>query len=446
MARVWSGAKDLSVTYGIAAVLIVGSLFAAYQFVDPAPPREIILATGEAEGAYQSFGAKYVDVLSRHGISVQLKSTAGSVENLELLAGDTGVHLAFVQSGLAESYAAPSVMALGSLYFEPLWLFVRDELQITHLGDLAATRVTVGAEGSGVRAIGMTLLAANGVDASNARLLDLPHAEAIVALANADVDAAFVVASPESDVIRRMIRLPGVHLYDFEREAAYARLYPFLSPISLPEGVMDLAANLPASDVTTIAPTAMLAARKDLHPALIDLLLAAADEIHGDSSLLSDQGQFPTAQYADLPISEEATRYYRYGPPFLQRVLPFWAATLIDRLKIMLLPLLALAIPLGKLMPPLYRWRIRLRFLRLYDEVKRLDPDHAGSQAGNDIAKSLQELDQIDHAVTRISVPRAYTGELYKLRRDIDLIRRRLHVAEKSHDRNEQCGSNEPVS
>ncbi len=265
MARGWSGAKDLSVTYGIAAVLIVGSLFAAYQFVDPAPPREIILATGEAEGAYQSFGARYVDVLSRHGISVQLKSTAGSVENLELLAGDTGVHL-------------------------------------------AGTRVTVGAEGSGVRAIGMTLLAANGVDASNARLLDLPHAEAIVALANEDVDAAFVVASPESDVIRRMIRLPGVHLYDFEREAAYARLYPFLSPVSLPEGVMDLAANLPASDVTTIAPTAMLAARKDLHPALIDLLLAAADEIHGDSSLLSDQGQFPTAQYADLPISEEATR------------------------------------------------------------------------------------------------------------------------------------------
>jgi len=231
MARAWSGARDFFVTYGIAAVLVIGSLFVAYQFVDPAPPREIVLATSQAGGAYQSFGARYVDVLARHGISVQLKATAGSVENLELLAGDMGVHLAFVQSGLAESYAAPSVMALGSLYFEPLWLFVRDELQVKHLGDLAGTRVTVGAEGSGVRAIGMTLLAANGVDASNARFLDLPHVEAIVALANADVDAAFVVASPESDVIQQMIRQPGVHLYDFEREAAYVRLYPFLSPI-----------------------------------------------------------------------------------------------------------------------------------------------------------------------------------------------------------------------
>ncbi len=334
-------------------LLVVAGLFVAYQFVDPAPPREIVLATGEDGGAYQSCGAQYAEILGRNGVSVQLRTTAGSVEKFELLAGDTGVHLAFVQSGLAEGYADPSVMALGSLYFEPLWLFVRDELQINHLGDLAGARIAIGAQGSGTRAVGMSLLAANVVEASNTRLLGLKHADAINALANAEVDAAFVIAAPDSDVVRRMIRQAGVHLYDFDRGAAYARLYPYLSTVSLPEGVMDLAANLPDADVTTIAPTAMLAASKDLHPALADLLLAAASEIHGQSSLLSDPGEFPTAQYADLPISAEATRYYRYGPPFLQRILPFWAATLIDRLKIMLLPLLALAIPLVKLMPPL---------------------------------------------------------------------------------------------
>lgn len=196
---------------------------------------------------------------------------------------------------------------------------------------------------------------------------------------------------------------------------------------------MDLAANLPTANVTTIAPSAMLVARKDLHPALADLLLAAALEIHGGSSLLSDPGQFPTAQFADLPISDEATRYYRYGPSFLQRVLPFWAATLIDRLKVMLLPLLALAIPLVKLMPPLYRWRIRSRFLRLYDEVQRLDPDHADSRDGIDVAQSVRELDRIDQAASKISVPRSYAGDLYKLRRDIDLVRRRLNTEEASH-------------
>ena len=434
MARIWQNTKDLSASYGIAAVLIVGGLFAAFQFVDPAPPREIVLATGEVDGAYQSFGKRYVEVLARHGITVKLKKTAGSVENLELLAADTGVHLAFVQSGLAESHADPGVMALGSVYFEPLWLFVRDDLQIKHLGDLAGARVTVGVEGSGTRAVGMALLEANGIDESNTRLLDLSHADAVVALANGEVDAAFAIASPESDVIRRMIRQPGVYLYDFEREAAYARLYPFLSPVSLPQGVMDLAANLPATDVTTVAPSAMLAARKDLHPALVDLLLAAASEIHGPSSMLSDRGQFPTAKYVDLPISEEATRYYKYGPPFLQRILPFWAATLLDRLKIMLLPLIALAIPLVKMMPPLYRWRVKSRFLRLYDEIQELDPDHADSLKDSDIARSLQELDRIDHAVAKISVPRAYAGDLYKLRRDIDIVRRSLQSVEVSDD------------
>jgi TRAP transporter TAXI family solute receptor len=435
MARVWQNARDLSGTYGIAAILVIVGLFVAYQFVDPAPPREIVLATGEDGGAYQSFGAQYAAILGRNGISVELKTTAGSVENLELLAADTGVHLAFVQSGLAQKYAAPGVMALGSLYFEPLWLFVRDELQVKYLGDLAGARVTVGAEGSGTRAVGISLLAANDVNASNTRLLDLPQADAVNALANAEVDAALVIASPDSDVIRRMVRQPGVQLYDFDRGGAYARLYPFLSPVLLPEGVMDLAANLPASDVTTIAPTAMLAARKDLHPALVDLLLAAASEIHGRSSLLSDPGQFPTARYADLPISVEATRYYKYGPPFLQRILPFWAATLLDRLKIMLLPLLALAIPLIKLMPPVYRWRIQSRFLRLYDEVQSLDPDHADSLADIDVAQNVQELDRIDHAVSKITVPRTYMGDLYKLRRDIDLVRRRLHSVEESLDR-----------
>ena len=393
-----------------------------------------ILATGEADGAYQNFGRRYAEVLARHGITVQLQMTAGSVENLNLLAADSGVHLAFVQSGLAESYADPNVMALGSLYFEPLWLFVRDDVKVKHLGDLAGARITVGAEGSGARAVGMSLLSANGVNESNTRLLGLPHADAVAALAEAGVDAAFVVASPESDVIQKMIRLPGVHLYDFKREGAYARLYPFLSPVSLPEGVMDLASNLPATDITTIAASAMLAARKDLHPALVDLLLAAASEIHGSSGLLSDRGQFPTAKYADLPISEEATRYYKYGPPFLQRVLPFWAATLLDRLKIMLLPLIALAIPLVKMMPPLYRWRIQSRFLSLYDEIHELDPDHAGSLARNDVARSLKELDRIDHKVAKITVPRTYAGDLYKLRRDIDLVRRSLQSVEASDD------------
>jgi TRAP transporter TAXI family solute receptor len=422
--------RDFLATYGIAVLLVLGALYVAYQFVDPAPPREIVLATGDAGGAYSQFGRQYAAAMSRHGISVELRETAGSGENLELLATDSGVHLAFVQSGLADNETSVGVMALGSVYFEPLWLFLRADFQIEHLDGLMGARISVGAEGSGARVVSTALLAANDVAAQNAEFLALSYADAVSALAAGEIDAAFLVASPQSDVVRQLLTLPGAHIYDFDRAQAYARLYPNLSAVLLPEGVMDLSSNLPARDIVTVAPAAMLASREDLHPALIDLLLMAASEIHGGSGLLSDQGQFPTPRFADLPISEDAARYYKYGPPFLQRVMPFWAATLIDRLKIMLLPLLALAIPLFKLVPPLYHWRIRLRILRMYETIKAIDPDRAENLQEMDIARNMRELERLDQATTTISVPRAYTSDLYKIRRDIDLIRRRLHAAE----------------
>jgi TRAP transporter TAXI family solute receptor len=430
MALPWHRIRDFLSTYGIAVLLVLGALYVAYQFVDPAPPREIVLATGDAGGAYSQFGRQYAAAMSRHGISVELRETAGSGENLELLATDSGVHLAFVQSGLADNETSVGVMALGSVYFEPLWLFLRADFQIEHLDGLMGARISVGAEGSGARVVSTALLAANDVAAQNAEFLALSYADAVSALAAGEIDAAFLVASPQSDVVRQLLTLPGAHIYDFDRAQAYARLYPNLSAVLLPEGVMDLSSNLPARDIVTVAPAAMLASREDLHPALIDLLLMAASEIHGGSGLLSEQGQFPTARFADLPISEDAARYYKYGPPFLQRVMPFWAATLIDRLKIMLLPLLALAIPLFKLVPPLYHWRIRLRILRMYETIKAIDPDRAENLQEMDIARNMRELERLDQATTTISVPRAYTSDLYKIRRDIDLIRRRLHAAE----------------
>ena len=427
VARAWRRGKDIAGTYGIGIAVFAAGMLAAYQFIDPAPPREITLATGEPGGAYEKFGQQYTDILSRQGISVRLRSTAGSVENLALLAADTDVDLAFVQSGLAKSNPSPGVVALGSLFFEPLWLFLRNGFQIADIQNLVGARVAVGAKGSGTRAIALTLLEANGVNDSNTRILNLPQAEMVAALTDADVDAVFLVASPQSEFVNAMIDVPGANLHHFKRTAAVARNYPFLPAILLPEGVLSLERNIPATDLSTVAPTALLAARESLHPALVDLLLVTAREIHGHGDLLSDAGQFPTAQYSDLPISAEASRHYRYGPPFLLRVLPFWAATLVDRLKIMLLPLIGLALPLLKLAPPIYRWRIRSRILRLYGEVTRLDPARAGGFAELDTIERLARLDRVDREVAQLTVPLAYTDELYNLRRDIDLVRRKLN-------------------
>ena len=423
--RAWQSVKDLGATAGLAVVVIAAGVFAAYQFVGPPPPDRIVMATGEPDGAYARLADRYAAILARNGITLDLLPSAGSVENLELLQAATA-DIGFVQSGLAGQQVAEDVVALGSMYLEPLWLFLREGLSIEDIGDLKGRRIGIGAEGSGTRVVALTLLRANGIDKQTAELSALPATEATAAFGRGELDAAFLVAAPESASVEQLTSTPGVTLYDFERTPAYARVYRFLSPVLLPEGVLNLDANIPERDIHTTAPTAMLAAQRDLHPALIDLLLVAAAEIHGGSSLLSEPGDFPTARFVDLPLSEEAARHLERGAPFLLRYLPFWAATLVDRLWVLLLPLIGLALPVFKLVPPAYRWRVRRRLLGVYDELSALDPAHVPPTDDAERQRRLERLEAIDQEVAALAVPRSYTDDVYKLRRDIDLLRRRL--------------------
>jgi TRAP transporter TAXI family solute receptor len=418
--------RDIASTWLLAIVVLVVALVVTYQFVGPAPPKQIVLATGEETGAYHHFGKRFAEVLARDGIRLELRQTAGSVENLELLGQDNGVDLAFVQGGVAHLVPTDNVVAIGTLYLEPVWLFVREEATLEDFGDLVGKRVAVGPEGSGTRAVVLNLLEANGVNRGNAELFDLPASDLAAALSSGRIDAAFIIGGPESAAVSNLVRLQGVRLYDVDRAEAYARRNPHLSVLVLPRGVLDLQADLPARDTQTVALGAMLAARQDFHPALIDLLLVAAGEVHGEHSLFADAGQFPTPRFIDLPLSGEAERHFRYGPPFLMRYMPFWAATLVDRLWIMLLPLIGLSIPLAKLVPPAYRWQIRRRLLRLYAELDELDPRRAPLRSDADLANRLRALDGLESDSMIESVPRAYTDDVYKLRRDIDLVRRRL--------------------
>jgi TRAP transporter TAXI family solute receptor len=332
--------RDIASTWLLAIVLLVAALVVTYQFVGPAPPRHIVLATGEASGAYHLYGQRLAEILARDGIHLELRTTAGSVENLGLVREGDAVDLAFVQSGIAGPADAESVAAIGTMYLEPLWLFARSDLLLDDLGDLEGNRIAVGARGSGTRAVVLTLLDANGVSETNSQFAEMPSGDMANAFSSGDIDAAFVVGSPAAAAVTDLIEVPGVTLQDMQRAAAYPRRYPFLSTILLPRGVLDFQADRPAQDIHTIAFGAMLVAREDFHPALTDLLLVAAGDVFGGHDLLADAGQFPTPQYVDLPLSEEAERHFDYGPPFLMRYLPFWAATLVDRLWIMLLPLI----------------------------------------------------------------------------------------------------------
>jgi TRAP transporter TAXI family solute receptor len=412
--------------WGFGVVVLVAGISLAYQFVGPPPPSHIVLATGPDGGAYQSYGARIAAHLTAQGIDVELRETAGAVENLALLGSDSGVDLGFVQGGLVGATDTGGVTALGSLYLEPIWLFTQSGSTIAEVADLLGKRIFVGAEGSGTRVAISRLLAAVGITAQSATFVEMPNDDLEGAFAAGEIDAAFLIGGAESSQIDSLVELDEVMLLSLRRADAYARYSPYLSKVVLPEGVLDLPANKPESEITTIAVTAMLAAREDLHPALVDLMMIALARTFSEHSILSDAGQFPTAQYADLPLSKEAQRYFKRGTPFLMRYLPFWAATLIDRLWVMLLPIIGLSIPLFKLMPPLYSWRIRRRLLKRYTDLHAIDPQYSPVTSERDRNARLQRIEDLDFDSVEIVVPRSYSGDVYKLRRDIDLVRRKL--------------------
>lgn len=404
-------------TFTPAVVLALLGFVVAYQFVDPAPPSTLTFATGSKEGAYYAHAISYRDYLKQRGITVTILESAGSLENVDsLISGKADV--AFVQSGIADLQSR-KLASLGSMYYEPLWVFVRSGLNIRSLNALKGKSIAIGPQGSGSRVLALQLLQENGVDETTATILPLSGSAASEALNSGKVDAIFLVAAATADAVWKLNRNANAKLLSFDRADAYTRRIATLSALTLPQGSLDLGADEPKQDMKLLAATATLLVGESLHPALQDLLMQAATHVHGGRSLFSTAGEFPTPLYTALPLSKEASRYYKSGPSFLQRYLPFWAATLVDRLKVMLLPFIALLIPLFKVMPPLYRWRVRSRIYRWYDELNRID-----EALGNGFDQScLDELHRIEAEIRKVHVPLSYSDELYNLRMHLVLIR-----------------------
>ena len=422
--------RDYLSIIGPVVVLSLLGFFAAYQFVDPAPPKMLTIATARKDGAYYQFALKYRDLLKHQGITLKVLETPGSVANLKLLrTRDNGVNVAFVQGGTASDNPGAGLQSIASLYFEPLWVFYRARQPLASLGDARGRRVAIGAPGSGTRAIASQLLKLNGIATDRPEILPLGGRQAAEALLDGSLDAAFFVASPQSPTVRALLNSPSVGLLNFQRAEAYTRIQHFLSSVTLPRGAIDLARDLPNRDIRLLAATANLVATPDLHPALIDLLLQAATRVHGPGGMFEATGQFPSARYLEFPASDEALRYFKSGPPFLQRYLPFWAATFVDRMLVMLVPLLALLIPLLRIMPPMYRWRIRSRIYRWYRDLLALDPSVHQHQDRRQLQQCLEKLASIELEISRIHVPLSYADQLYELRVHMELVRDKLGKA-----------------
>jgi len=430
--------RDMIAVLLPALLVIGGVLWAAHYFVKPAPPKSLTISSGADGGAYHGFAMQYREILARDGVDLIVKSSAGAVENLERLRDpDSGVDVALVQSGLLGEEPADGLVSLGSLFYEPVWLFYREDpglpaadrdidRRIDRLTELRGRRIAIGNDGSGTRRLALQLLSGSGISGKNARLLSVGGDEAIKAFLGGRADAIFVIAAPEAENVKRMLTSPGVRLMTFVQAEAYTRIYPTLTRVVLPRGALSIERDLPREDYQLVAPTATLVAREDLHPALVSLLLGAATEVHGRSGLLQKAGEFPSAREQDFPVAPAAQRYFKSGPPFLQRYLPFWLAVLADRLIILIIPLIAIAIPLMRIMPGLYTWRIRSRIFKLYGELRLLDDEVRTNHNAAQHATHLERLAHIEDEANRRRIPLAYAGELYDLREHINLVRREL--------------------
>jgi TRAP transporter TAXI family solute receptor len=414
-----------------ALILTIVAFVVAWSFMKPAPPRRLVIATGPPDGVYYQMGLRYNKLLAHEGITLDVRSTSGSVENVRLLEdSDRGVDVAFVQGGVLTARPSSDVLALGSLYLEPVWMFTRATIQGHDLNRLNGKRLAIGPEGSGTRALAELLLGANRVTSASAQLLPLTGLDAVRALERGTADAMFLVAAPEARAVREAIRGRGVTLVSFSRADAYTRLFSFLRKVVLPEGALDLAADLPAKDTVLMAAAVNLVIRRDLHPALSNLLLIAASTVHSPGGLFEQPRQFPSPDGVDVPLSDEARHYYQAGPPFLIRYLPFWAATLVDRLKIMLVPLIAVLFPLIKIAPSVYQWRVRSKIYRWYDDLDAVDLALREKLSPGQTATLRQELDRIEREVRLVEVPASYREEHYHLRLHLEYLRAKVADAE----------------
>ena len=433
MAKIKAGLLSLRDLFATAwwIFLIAGIGFVvAYQFVEPAPPKRIVITTGSDSGAYYHFAQRYATILARDGVTLEVRSSAGSLQNLERLKADEA-QVGFVQGGVIEPKSDPDevddsgLLSLGSMFYEPVWVFYRGEQPLTRLTELRGKRIAIGAEGSGVRQLARQLLEANEVPVSD-RLLPLSGLVAAEELQQGRIDAAFVIASEKAPVVQVLLRSPGVKVMSFAQAGAYQRRFPFLTKLTFPHGVADLVRDFPPEDIKLLALTANLIIRDDLHPALQTLLLQAASEVHGKSGFFQDVGEFPSYKDQMLPLSPDAARYFKSGAPFLQRYLPFWLAVLIDRLIVLLVPVFALLIPLLKVAPAIYTWRVRSKVFRCYGELRFLEDDLKNHFDPARLEDYRQRLDALDEEASQLHVPLGFTDLVYTLREHVNLVRHML--------------------
>ena len=412
--------KDFLKVYWPLIVFSVIGMIVAFRFVEPPPPKSVTFAAGGIDGAYYAYAQDYAALMAEEGVAVTVLETAGSVENLALLeAGDADI--ALLQGGIAERTRDDFALSLGGLFYEPLWVFTRLE-NTTDFGDLRTARLAIGGQGSGSRALGLHIQNEWGGSWPETTRLALGGQQAAAALKAGEIDAMLTTASVDASYVRDLLETSDIQLLAFENAPGLSRRAPALAATILLEGVVDIGENIPAEDISMVAPVAQLTVRKDLHPAIHALLLETGSQVHSDGTLISIAGTFPDGRYSDLPLSAEARRYYDRGPSTLRRFFSFNIANFLERAWVLLIPLVTLLIPLVRVAPPVYRWRIRRKIYVWYSDLRDLEAQGRAAKSGADRLIVRQQIDKLQEETGKVDVPLSYTDDLYRLRNHIRFV------------------------
>ncbi len=418
------------------AVVVLAS---AFWFFHSAPPDTLSITAGEQGTRLYKNAERYAKILAKNGVKLKILPSDGSLQNLNrLMDPAVRVDAGFVQTGLANGRNTEGLVSLGSLSYQPLYIFYRSSRPFGQLSFFKGKRLAIGEGGSGAHVLALELLARNGIKpGGETELLEIEDEAARTALIEGRVDAAFMMGdSASTEIMRELLRKPGIRLFDFEQADGYARRLTHLNRLVLLKGSIDFGMNIPDSDVRLLSPTVELIARKDLHPALSDLLLEAVSEVHGRAGLFQRRGEFPALLESEYTISDDATRYFKSGKTFLYRYLPFSLASLLNRVVVVFVPMILVLIPGLKLIPSLYRWRMRLNILKWYRALLKLESDLAAGMDSLRQEELLARLEQIEQSVNRMKMPASFADQFYSLRMHIDYVRERLMGVRRDSGRN----------
>jgi len=418
----------------VGAILLIclATLLGAVLFLKSAPPNTLTITSGPEGSLFRTNAEKYRVILARNGVTLKVLPSQGSLENLERLQNTRfRVDVGFVQGGVTNANSLDKLVSLGSIAYQPLLIFYRGTTTVELLSGLSGKKLSIGPVGSGTHALALALLMTNGIQPGGpTTLMQLDAESAAKALVAGEVDAVFLMgdsASPQ--IMGKLLRTAEIQLLSFSQADGYVRRIPYLNKLDLPVGSIDLGKNIPARDIHLIGPTVELVARENLHPALSDILLETAREVHGRASLLQRRGEFPAPLEHDFRISPEATRYYKSGKSFFYRHLPFWLAGLVNRILAVAVPLVVLLIPGFRTIPALFRLRVKLRLYRWYRALLLVERDLFADAAGKR-EDSLRRLDDIEAAVNKMKVPASFADQFYALRGHIGFVREGLRNIE----------------